>query len=202
MLRWFCDGTKIRRLCVDHGIGRSVCYRAIHEGRELLAWQAPDLRNALIAARLAGYDHRSVDGTLVETDRISIPEPTKCVDPWWSKKAHNSRGRGVAFTAVTVIMALVTAQIHQRIRERLPHLPVLVDTAEAHLDTQARLVAAANATPAGEIFDHAGTSYRRTLRVSHTRSARHHGTVATLVTDLATGRLVDLTRAEDEAFWT
>jgi len=98
VLRWFCDGTKTRRLCVDHGIGRSVCYRAIHEGRELLAWQAPDLRNALIAARLAGYDHRSVDGTLVETDRISIPEPTKCVDPWWSKKAHNSRGRGVAFT--------------------------------------------------------------------------------------------------------
>jgi len=49
----------------------------------------------------------------------------------------------------------VTAQIHQRIRERLPHLPVLVDTAEARLDTQTRLVAAANATPAGEIFDHA-----------------------------------------------
>ncbi|WP_157488727.1 hypothetical protein [Pseudofrankia sp. DC12] len=44
-----------------------------------------------------------------------------------------------------------------------------------------------------------GTSYRRTLRVSHTLT-RHHGTVATLVTDLTTGRLVDLTRAEDEAF--
>ncbi|WP_261560781.1 transposase family protein [Frankia tisae] len=99
VLRWFCDGAKVRRLCEDHGISRSVCYRAIHEGRGLLAWQAPGLRNALIAARFAGYDHVIVDGTLVETDRLSMPGPTKGVDLWWAKKAHNHAGNIQVVTA-------------------------------------------------------------------------------------------------------
>ncbi len=52
----------------DHKIGKSVGYRCLHEGIAVLAWQAPDLRNALLAAKAAGYDL------------------------WWSAKIHNHGG--------------------------------------------------------------------------------------------------------------
>lgn len=139
--------------------------------------------------------------TLVRAFYLDIQE-WALDDAFWVPFAAPSPVRKGDTDGMAKLKRQVTAQIHQRIRERLPHLPVLVDTAEAHLDTQTTLLATANTTPVGEVFDHAGRSYRRTLRVSHTLTARHHGTVATLVTDLTTGGLVDLTRAEDEAFWT
>ncbi|WP_045875985.1 transposase family protein [Pseudofrankia sp. DC12] len=89
VLRWFCDGTPVIRLCRDNNIGKSVGYRYLHEGLAVLAWQAPDLRNALIAAKFAGYDHVIVDGTVIETDRVTVPGPTKGVDLWWSGKIKN-----------------------------------------------------------------------------------------------------------------
>jgi len=71
-----------------------VGYRYLHEGIAVLAFQAPDLRRALSRARacLTGYGHLIVDGTLVETDRLSMPGPTTGVDLWWSAKAHNHAG--------------------------------------------------------------------------------------------------------------
>ena len=92
VLRWFCDGTRVRQLCADNQVSRSVGYRYLHEGVAVLAWQAPDLRNALVAARMAGYGHVIVDGTLIETDRVSTPGPTPGVDLWWSGKAHSHGG--------------------------------------------------------------------------------------------------------------
>jgi hypothetical protein len=89
VLRWFCHGTPVKQLCVDNEISRSVGYRALHEGIAVLAWQAPDLRNALLAARFAGYEHVIVDGTVIETDRLRTPGPTKGVDLWWSGKISN-----------------------------------------------------------------------------------------------------------------
>ncbi|WP_255355160.1 hypothetical protein [Pseudofrankia sp. DC12] len=32
VLRWFCDGTPVIRLCRDNNIGKSVGYRYLHEG--------------------------------------------------------------------------------------------------------------------------------------------------------------------------
>lgn len=92
ILRWFCDATRTRQLFRDHGVSRSVGYRYPHEGIAVLAWQAPDLREALMRARLAGYDHVIVDGTVVETDRVRVPGPTEGVDLWWSGKIHNHGG--------------------------------------------------------------------------------------------------------------
>ncbi|WP_322754488.1 transposase family protein [Frankia sp. Cas3] len=92
VLRWFCDGTRVKQLCDDHKVSKSVGYRCLHEGVAVLAWQAPDLRNALLAAKAAGYEHVVVDGTVVETDRVSVPGPTSGVDLWWSGKIRNHGG--------------------------------------------------------------------------------------------------------------
>jgi hypothetical protein len=95
-----------------------------------------------------------------------------------------------------------TAEIHQRIRERLPHLPVLVDTAEQHRAHQADLLAAARDTALGGTFDYDDTTYRRTAYKTGThRSATQHGPQAVLVEHTATGDATELIRAEEDAFW-
>jgi hypothetical protein len=48
------------------------------------------------------------------------------------------------------------AEMHQRIRERLPQLPVLVETAEDHLHDRAALLEKAAAAAVGETFEHDG----------------------------------------------
>ena len=61
------------------------------------------------------------------------------------------------------------AAMHQRVRERLPHLPALVDAAERCLaETTALLAAAAGCEP-GEVFDHDGRRYRRKAPKSASR---------------------------------
>ena len=93
------------------------------------------------------------------------------------------------------------AAMHQRVRERLPHLPALADAAERCLaETTALLDAAAECEP-GEVFDHAGTRYRRKALKSAGLSARHQGNPSITVENLSTGETINLTRREDEAFW-
>lgn len=100
VLRWFLDAIRVSQLAVDHGIGKTTCYAYLHEGIEVLAAVAPDLGQALWEAHLAGHEHVSVDGTLIETDRISEPGPTirrgsargRRVDLWWSGKHHKHGG--------------------------------------------------------------------------------------------------------------
>ena len=101
ILRWFLDGTRLAQLATDHRIGRSTAYRYLHEGIDVLAAQAPGLRGALLAARMAGHSHVHVDGTLVRTDRCHVPGPTartdhpdRRVDLWWSGK-HGAHGGNV-----------------------------------------------------------------------------------------------------------
>jgi hypothetical protein len=73
VLRWFLDGTRLAQLAADHRIGRSTAYRNLHEAIDVLAAAAPGLRGALLAARAAGHSHVTVDGTLIRTDRCSVP---------------------------------------------------------------------------------------------------------------------------------
>ncbi|GAA0965159.1 hypothetical protein GCM10009555_003980 [Acrocarpospora macrocephala] len=89
VLRWFLDGTRIRQLAVDHGIGRKTVYRYLHEGIDLLAAHAPGLRTALDAATRAGLTHVNLDGILIRTDRVATPGPNGA-DLWWSGK-HQRR---------------------------------------------------------------------------------------------------------------
>ncbi|MEV0415868.1 hypothetical protein AB0I68_35175 [Streptomyces sp. NPDC050448] len=91
--------------------------------------------------------------------------------------------------------------MHQRVRERLPRLPELVDTTEGHHAEQQHLLTAAEATPVGETFEQEGRQYRRIDRKDdETRKRFHYRPTIVLVQDLATGEQLDLTRSEDEAF--
>jgi hypothetical protein len=91
-LRWLLDGTRMSQLVRDNGISTSTGYERLHETTTVLAAHAPDLHCALLAAKAAGYDYVLLDGTLIETDRVSTPGPTAGVDLWWSKKHKNHGG--------------------------------------------------------------------------------------------------------------
>jgi hypothetical protein len=97
VLRWFLDGTRLAQLAADNRIGSSTSYRYLHEAIDALAAAAP----GLLAARAAGRSHVTVDGTLIRTDRCSVPRPTaradrsgRQVDLWWSGK-HAVHGGNV-----------------------------------------------------------------------------------------------------------
>ncbi|WP_433709429.1 hypothetical protein ACQP2U_23310 [Nocardia sp. CA-084685] len=61
-LRWFVDGTRIAQLACDNGIGKTA-HSFLHEAIDVLAAQAPSLHTALSAAKIAGHEHVSVNGT-------------------------------------------------------------------------------------------------------------------------------------------
>ena len=93
ILRWFCDGTRIRQLAADHGIGGTTAYRYLHEGINVLATHAPNLRQALNAAQQAGLTHVNLDGIVIATDRVATPGPNGA-DLWWSGK-HKHHGGNI-----------------------------------------------------------------------------------------------------------
>jgi hypothetical protein len=99
VLRWLLDGTRITQLANDNQISRSTGYTYLHEGITVLAARAPDLSSVLLAAKMAGYAHVNIDGTLIETDRCRTPGPTPGVDLWWSGKHDNHGGNVQVITA-------------------------------------------------------------------------------------------------------
>src|SRR4051812_31812335 len=80
------------QLARDNDISVSTAYDYRDEGITVLAARKPSLHGALLAAKAAGHSHVIVDGTLIYTDRISIPGPTPGVDLWWSGKHHHHGG--------------------------------------------------------------------------------------------------------------
>ena len=115
----------------------------------------------------------------------AVPSPVRKADTQGYEKARRK----------------TVAEMHQRVRERLPHLPALADAAGRCLaETTALLAAAAGCEP-DEVFDHAGTRYRRKALKSAGLSARHQGNPSVTAENLITGETVNLTRREDEAFW-
>jgi hypothetical protein len=90
VLRWLLDGTRVTQLAADNQISRSTGYTYLHEGLTVLAAHALSLPSVLLAAKMAGYAHVTIDGTLIETDRCRTPGPTPGVDLWWSGK-HQRR---------------------------------------------------------------------------------------------------------------
>lgn len=93
--------------------------------------------------------------------------------------------------------------MHQRVRERLPHLPLLIQTAERVHREAAALLEAARATPPNGIFEHGGTSYvRELLKVNQVPSRLDHGSPHVYIRPVgATGRRINQSLAEDDAFW-
>ncbi|GAA1740370.1 hypothetical protein GCM10009809_39870 [Isoptericola hypogeus] len=93
-LRWYVDGTRVKQLARDARIGLSTAYRYIDGALGVLAKAMPSLAGALLAAKIAGHDRVMIDGTLIPTDRLKVPGPTKGVDLWWSGK-HKKHGGNV-----------------------------------------------------------------------------------------------------------
>lgn len=88
-------------------------------------------------------------------------------DPSWPPFAVASPVRKGDTAGLLKVRRKVVAEMHQRTRERLPQLPVLVDAAERHRREQAELLHLAAGTPVGETFAHDGRIYRRTIHKSY-----------------------------------
>jgi site-specific recombinase XerD len=94
------------------------------------------------------------------------------------------------------------SRMHQRIRERLPHLPLLADTAHRLHTDAAGLLGAAQQHALGDEFAFAGRRYSRTrMRAADGSSVHDRGAGHIYVRDLATGMTMNLTIREDERFW-
>jgi site-specific recombinase XerD len=93
------------------------------------------------------------------------------------------------------------AAMHQRVRERLPHLPLLSDTAAAHRTEQANLLRVAATIPHGQSFDHDGRRYARAALKTYRLAGEDMTSPNVIVENLGTSQRLDLTRAEDDAFW-
>jgi hypothetical protein len=122
-------------------------------------------------------------------------------DPSWIALVARSPVRRGDTEGIVKARRQATARMHQRVRERLPQLPVLVDVAERHRDAQAALLEAAAACPAGSVFTCAGRSYRRIVAKDGPGGQRYRGPDTVWVEDIDTGTRIDVTRAEDDAFW-
>ncbi len=99
VLRWFVDNTRMSALARDNAISQSTAYAYRDEGIAVLAQQKPSLHGALLAAKAAGHSHVIVDGTVIHTDRIATPGPTRGVDLWWSGKHKHHGGNIQAVSA-------------------------------------------------------------------------------------------------------
>jgi hypothetical protein len=95
VLRRFRDRTRVEQLGRDHGVSRATAYRYVGEGTEVLAAQAPDLREALERAREEGVPFVILDGKLFASDRVAEQVTSvkgEEIDAWYSGKHHRPGG--------------------------------------------------------------------------------------------------------------
>lgn len=122
-------------------------------------------------------------------------------DPSWVPWAVPSPVRKADTQGYEKARRKTVAAMHQRVRERLPHLPALADAAGRCLAETTALLAAATECEPGEVFDHAGSRYRRKAPKSAGLSDRYQGNPSVTAENMVTGKTVNLTHREDEAFW-
>jgi hypothetical protein len=94
-LAWFRDRPGIPRLGKGFGISQATACRYLDEAIEVLAAQAPGLREALEKAKEQGLPHLILDGKVVAADRCqekTISRKGKQIDRWYSGKAHGFGG--------------------------------------------------------------------------------------------------------------
>jgi hypothetical protein len=101
-LAWFRDRPDIRRLGAGSGISQATAYRYEDEAVEVLAAQAPTLREALDKAAEQGLPYLILDGTLISSNRCAGKKTSKKgkeIDAWYSGKAHEPAGNVQALAA-------------------------------------------------------------------------------------------------------
>jgi len=123
-------------------------------------------------------------------------------DPSWAEWAALSPVRRSELAGMQKARRKTVSRMHQRVRERLPHLQRLADSADGYRTAMSRLLQAARAVQVGEEFTCEGTAYRRTLRKSYLEDPSLPRFDYVIVEDTATGEQANLTEKEDSAFWT
>lgn len=131
-LRWFRDRTCPGALARDQGISRATAYRYLDEVIEVLAAQAPDLRQALERAKDEGFSHVILDGKIIPADRCKEPTISvkgQAIDLWYSGKAHTHGGNIQAVLAPTGFPLWVSpaepGSVHDITAARVHALPAL-----------------------------------------------------------------------------
>jgi integrase len=122
-------------------------------------------------------------------------------DPSWAPWVAPSPVRASDTAGHAKVKHRATARMHQRIRERLPKLPALVDAAERHLRDQQDLLQAAVAAKVGEQFTIAGSVYRRVQTNASRLYPNRYPLHSALVNTVDTGQRVDVAQTEDDPFW-
>jgi DDE superfamily endonuclease len=69
------QGRDVRRARAGSGVGTTTAWRYVRETLALLAARAPKLRQAVRAAKTAGYAYAVLDGTLIPVDRVAADRP-------------------------------------------------------------------------------------------------------------------------------
>lgn len=90
VLRCLKDATLIDAAARDIAVSRATGYRYFHEAVDVIAEHAPDLADVLERARLEGWSHIELDGTLIPTTRLSV-RTERGNDAWYSGK-HKQHG--------------------------------------------------------------------------------------------------------------
>ncbi|QYN18741.1 site-specific integrase [Amycolatopsis sp. DSM 110486] len=122
-------------------------------------------------------------------------------DPAWVAFSVPSPIRRSDLAGLGKQIKQTTARMHQRVQERLPRLPDLVDSAEQHRLAQTAFRDAATSVPLDGLFDHLGCTYRRVLPRSYIGG--HDRSLVPRVRVQRTGddTVIDLDRVEHDAFW-
>jgi hypothetical protein len=139
ILRWFRDDTAVRMLARDARISIPTAYRYLHEGTDVIAAQAPDLHDVLQRAKAEGWSHISLDGTLIETNRVSTTKEDTGHDLWYSGK-HKKHGGNVQILSDPTGFPIWSGPVepgtvHDITAARLHALPALYPAAAGGLPT-------------------------------------------------------------------
>jgi site-specific recombinase XerD len=123
-------------------------------------------------------------------------------DPFWANWSFASPVRKSDLGGQVKAKKQTTAAMHQRVRERLPHLPTLIDAAEQYKDEMAALHESASSTAMRETFTFNERRYQRTAPEAYETNAYYRDSAPPLqIQDLATGEVLDVGQAEHDAFW-
>src|SRR6478672_13430543 len=75
VLAYLRKGETFADLAAGFAVGTTTAWRYVNETVELLAARAPKLRQAVRAARKAGWAYVVLDGTLIPVDRVAADRP-------------------------------------------------------------------------------------------------------------------------------
>jgi hypothetical protein len=97
VLCWFRDDAPIRLLAVEAGLPISISYRYLHPAIDVIAEQASDLHEVLERAKREGWSHLTLDGTLIEIDRVN--ERAEAGHHLWYSGKHKTQGGNLQILA-------------------------------------------------------------------------------------------------------